>query len=87
MAGLVAEMAGELAKGNLRPVPEKLEWLWDSTACRAAVKAGKDLKPGERQALVRQLLSDDSVRYCPHGRPVIYELTKHELEKQFGRLG
>ena len=87
VAGLVAEMAGELAKGNLRPVPEKLEWLWDSTACRAAVKAGKNLKTGDMQALVKQLLSDDSVRYCPHGRPVIYELTKHELEKQFGRLG
>jgi DNA mismatch repair protein MutL len=87
VASLVAEMAGELAKGNLRPVPEKLEWLWDSTACRAAVKAGKELKPGDIQALVKQLLSDDSVRYCPHGRPVIYELSRHELEKQFGRLG
>ena len=86
-AALVAEMAGELAKGNLRPTPEKLEWLWDSTACRAAVKAGRDLKPGDAQALVRRLLSDDSVRYCPHGRPVIYELTKRELEKQFGRSG
>ena len=87
VAGLVTEMAGELAKGNLRPVPEKLEWLWDSTACRAAVKAGHDLKPADAQALVRQLMADDSVRYCPHGRPVIYELTKRELEKQFGRLG
>ena len=87
VASLVAEMAGELARGNLRPVPEKLEWLWDSTACRAAVKAGRDLKPGDAQALVKQLLSDDSVRYCPHGRPVIYELTKRELEKQFGRSG
>ena len=87
VASLVAEMAGELAKGNLRPVPEKLEWLWDSTACRAAVKAGRDLKPGDVAALVKQLLSDDSVRYCPHGRPVIYELTRRELEKQFGRLG
>ena len=87
VASLVVEMAGELAKGNLRLVPEKLEWLWDSTACRAAVKAGKELKPGDVEALVKQLLSDDSVRYCPHGRPVIYELSRRELEKQFGRLG
>ena len=87
VATLVAELAGELAKGNLRPTPEKLEWLWDSTACRAAVKAGKALKPGDAEALVKRLLTDDSVRYCPHGRPVIYELTRRELEKQFGRLG
>ncbi|MBQ6066423.1 MAG: DNA mismatch repair endonuclease MutL [Clostridia bacterium] len=87
IASLVAELAGELAKGNLRPTPEKLEWLWDSTACRAAVKAGKDLKPADAEALVKRLLTDESVRYCPHGRPVIYELSRHELEKQFGRLG
>ena len=87
VASLMAELAGELAKGNLRPTPEKLEWLWDSTACRAAVKAGKALKPGDAEALVKRLLTDDSVRYCPHGRPVIYELTRRELEKQFGRLG
>ena len=87
VASLMAELAGELAKGNLRPTPEKLEWLWDSTACRAAVKAGKDLKPADAEALVKRLLTDDSVRYCPHGRPVIYELTRRELEKQFGRLG
>ena len=87
VAGLIVEMAGELARGNLRPVPEKLDWLYHSTACRAAVKAGTALKDGDAQALVKQLMSDDSVRYCPHGRPVVYELTKRELEKQFGRLG
>ena len=84
---IVSEIAGELLRGNLKPEPEKLEWLYHSTACRAAVKAGDDMKPQETEAFVRELLSDDSVRYCPHGRPVYYELKKHEIEKQFGRLG
>ncbi|MBR3768386.1 MAG: DNA mismatch repair endonuclease MutL [Clostridia bacterium] len=86
ISAIISEMAGELLKGNMKPVPEKLTWLYHSTACRAAVKAGDELKPVETEAFVKQLLSDDSIRYCPHGRPVMYELTKHEIEKQFGRI-
>lgn len=84
---IVTEMAGKLLKGSLRPVPEKLDWLYHSTACRAAVKAGDELKPAETESFVKKLLADDSIKYCPHGRPVMYELSRHEIEKQFGRLG
>lgn len=84
---IVNEMAGKLLKGSLRPVPEKLDWLYHSTACRAAIKAGDELKPEETESFVEKLLADDSIKYCPHGRPVMYELSKHEIEKQFGRLG
>lgn len=84
---IITEMAGKLASGNLKPVPEKLEWLYDSTACRAAVKAGSVMKEEEMEAFVKALLADESIKYCPHGRPVLFELSKHEIEKQFGRLG
>lgn len=86
IASIITEMAGELLKGNMRPVPEKLTWLYHSTACRAAIKAGDRLKKEETEAFIKKLLRDDSIRYCPHGRPVMYELTKHEIEKQFGRV-
>lgn len=86
IAAIVTEMAGELAKGNSRAVPEKLDWLYHSTACRAAVKAGDELKEEELKAFVEKLLADDKIRYCPHGRPVMYELSKYEIEKQFGRI-
>lgn len=84
---LIIEIAGELLKGNARAKPERLERIRETAACRAAIKAGDSLKPEETYAFVRQLLSDSSVRYCPHGRPVMYELSKHEIERQFGRLG
>ena len=83
---IVTEMAGELVKGKTKPVPEKLTWLYHSSACRAAIKAGDALKAEETEAFIKKLLADESVRYCPHGRPVLYELSKHEIEKQFGRV-
>lgn len=85
IAAIVREMAGKLAQGDQRPVPEKLDWLLNSTACRAAIKAGDDMKPEEMEYFVRRLLQDETVRYCPHGRPVLYEIKRSALEKQFGR--
>lgn len=83
---IITEMAGELLKGKTKPVPEKLQWLYHSASCRAAIKAGDELKKEETEVFVEKLLSDESIRYCPHGRPVMYELSKHEIEKQFGRV-
>ena len=28
----------------------------------------------------------DIVKYCPHGRPIVIEQTKKDIEKLFGRL-
>ena len=36
--------------------------------------------------LVNTVFSDDNVRYCPHGRPVMVRYTKKEIEKLFGRI-
>lgn len=59
--------------------------LLHTMACKAAIKAGWHTQPREREALVREVLSRDDIKYCPHGRPVCIELTKKELEKQFKR--
>lgn len=67
-------------------ISEKLDWIFHSSACRAAIKAGDKTNPYELEKFTEKLLSDDSVRYCPHGRPVLAELTKRELEKFFGRI-
>lgn len=84
---VVEEMADKLACDSSNPEPEKLEWLYHSTACRAAVKAGDNLTLAEMEALAKQVLFDDDVRYCPHGRPVLLSMSEYEITKLFGRNG
>jgi DNA mismatch repair protein MutL len=56
-------------------------------ACKAAVKAGDPLSPEEIQYLMQlRELAEDST-HCPHGRPTSLNFSKHELEKQFRRIG
>ena len=57
-----------------------------SHACRMAVKAHDVLSDQE----IRQLLSDLSQTRkpysCPHGRPTILRMTRHDLERYFKRV-
>ncbi len=87
ISSLVAEIADKLSKNSKDPEPKKLEWLYHSTACRAAVKAGDDITLTEMQELVKRVLTDDEVRYCPHGRPVMFSMSEYEIKKLFGRNG
>lgn len=86
ITSLIEEVAERLAKNPREVTTEKLDWLYHSIACRAAIKAGDHSDDAELMALARQIIADDSIRYCPHGRPVAIWLSKHELEKQFGRV-
>ncbi len=86
ITALVTEIAGYLLKNRREVVSEKLDWIYHSIACRAAIKAGNDTKDYELYEFTKRLLQNDDVRYCPHGRPVLIELTRAELDRQFGRI-
>lgn len=83
---IIIEIAGYLSNNIKNPMPEKLDWLYHSMSCRAAVKAGNFTSDYEAEKFVGVVLSNDDIRYCPHGRPVLVEMTKREVEKQFGRI-
>lgn len=57
-----------------------------TSSCKAAVKAHDPLKPEEISALREQLLALSNPYHCPHGRPVIIEIRRQELEKLFKRI-
>lgn len=82
---LVCETAAKLLDGKTDITPEQMDWIFHSTSCRAAVKAGDYTSPYERELFVKKLLSMPNIRYCPHGRPVMIKMSKYDIEKQFGR--
>ncbi len=56
-----------------------------SYSCKAAVKAGDPLTEEEMRVLVDQLFATENPFYCPHGRPIIINLSIDELDKRFER--
>lgn len=64
-----------------------LDNVYHTVACRSAIKAGNIQSERELYELAREVFSNRDIMYCPHGRPVAFELKKNEIEKQFGRLG
>jgi DNA mismatch repair protein MutL len=66
---------------------ELLHEILDMMACKAAVKAGDPLTPGEIDALLARRHLIDRASNCPHGRPTTLRLSLRDLEKQFKRTG
>ena len=83
---LISEIAEYLTKNRRDITNEHLDWIYHNVACRSAIKAGDDNSETELLALAKQVVNDNDVRFCPHGRPVMIEISKYELEKQFGRV-
>ena len=54
-------------------------------ACKAAIKAGDSLMREEMQELVNRLFSTKHPYYCPHGRPIIVQMSLDELDGRFER--
>ncbi|NUM54529.1 MAG: DNA mismatch repair endonuclease MutL [Candidatus Hydrogenedentes bacterium] len=54
-------------------------------ACRGSVKAGDRLSPQERRELLDGFQRIRPPYTCPHGRPIITELTQMQMEKSFRR--
>jgi len=62
------------------------EALAASFACKAAVKAGDQMTKEEMAMLVNRLFATEHPYYCPHGRPIIMQLSLEELDKRFERI-
>lgn len=81
---LMCDIAANLVKFG-KAETDILDDLYHNIACRSAVKGGNAQSAAELEEFARKILSDNSIMYCPHGRPVAFELKKSELERQFGR--
>lgn len=86
VADVVTELAGYLVENRQKLISEKKEWLFSLMACKAAIKGGMYTTEYERELFIKRLFASPEIRYCPHGRPVMIEITRRELEKNFGRV-
>ena len=85
-ADLIIELASNFSNNRNNPLPVILDDMYHTFACKAAIKANDENSPKELAEIVRTLLENESIRYCPHGRPVMFKITKYELDKQFRRI-
>ena len=54
-------------------------------SCKAAIKAGRDYDEAHLKWICDRVLSDPEIRYCPHGRPVCFTMSRSAIEGRFGR--
>ena len=79
---------GELIDGLIEreygegPLDDQARW---AVACHSAVRAGDRLAPEEMAALLSQLERCDMRLTCPHGRPIVLQMSDSDLERRFGR--
>ena len=81
---LLSESAenGETPENAKKAIFEKA--LYQS-ACKASVKAGRLYDTAHLRWICDNLFRYDCIKYCPHGRPVAFEIGKKELDTHFGR--
>lgn len=81
---LICDIAANLVKYGTAET-EILDDLYHNIACRAAIKGGNAQSDAELEKFAKEILSSNDILYCPHGRPVAFELKRSQIEKQFGR--
>ena len=84
------QLAAELAEGcrvdMAEPDRHMLDDKFHDLACKAAIREGTHNTPEELQVLAEEVWSREEIRHCPHGRPVMFLLSKYQIEKQFRRI-
>ena len=83
---IAADLAANCAKHQAQPDLHLLDDMFHDLACKAAIRAGTHNTKEELQSLAVQVWENEQIRHCPHGRPVMFLLSKYQIEKQFKRI-
>ncbi len=90
-AALVRDLADELADDELglpdqaTVLSARLDAVLARMACHGSIRAGRRLQRAEMDALLRRMEATPRAATCPHGRPTYLRLSRHEIERLFGR--
>lgn len=82
---IICEVANNLRMYKAQPQSGLLDDMLHTVACKSAIKANDKSTPEELQALAEQVCYNENIRHCPHGRPVMFTMTKYNIDHQFRR--
>ena len=83
---LIRDLVDELSTNlKSRKLEERIDEVLILMACHGAVRANQALTQKEMESLLNALDEVEYSSHCPHGRPVIKEMSFKELEKMFNR--
>ena len=88
VADLFSTMADRLAAGMGTveiTKQEVYEKALHQASCKAAMKGGRMDSEADVRFVVEKILSNPDITVCPHGRPVVMNMSKYDLDRQFGR--
>lgn len=86
VSGLIHDIVSEIdSSGKVQSTEKKREKIAAMISCKAAVKAGDRMKLPEIENLATQAYLNLQNKTCPHGRPVMFQMSDNDLAKQFKR--
>jgi DNA mismatch repair protein MutL len=83
---LIRDILDELVEsGDSQLVQAKIDAILSRMACHGSVRSGRQMRPEEMNALLREMEATPLSGQCNHGRPTYVELSLHDIERLFGR--
>jgi DNA mismatch repair protein MutL len=84
---ILRRMVAELAEvDNSEKLRQHLEERLATMACHSVIRANRRLEMSEMRALLCELDQVDFATQCPHGRPVLIQFGRDDLERMFKRV-
>jgi DNA mismatch repair protein MutL len=85
-AALCRDILDELADaGDSQLIQTRIDAILSRMACHGSVRSGRQMRPEEMNALLREMEATPLSGQCNHGRPTYVELSLADIEKLFGR--
>ncbi|MDD6345145.1 MAG: DNA mismatch repair endonuclease MutL [Oscillospiraceae bacterium] len=85
MEEIISEIAENFIQCRQNPESHATDDILHTMACKSAIKANDKNDISELQKLAEIVYNDENIRHCPHGRPVMFTMTKNNIERQFRR--
>ncbi len=85
-AEIVECIAKIVSQGNTNAESELFDDMLHTVACKASIRGNEDNDILELQVLAQEVFNNPDIRYCPHGRPVMTQISRKQIERYFGRV-